>query len=146
MSIFPQSTFYCRPCADRLNLMAGLSPPTTAPTANQVSKVEKHVRPLVLSTGKHSVLDSGSTADYDQFDSLAFAAGFLEIEPTGVRTLTYPTTSPIATVYLDGVPLGHATNFRRVLSTDPGRTHGYTELSSRYSGAVCAACGIKLVP
>jgi hypothetical protein len=92
----------------------------------------------------HSVLDSGSTADYDRFDGLAFASGFLEVEPSGVRTLTYPSTGPIGTIYRNGVPYFPAENFRRVLSTDPGRAHGYAEASSNYVGAVCRVCGVKL--
>jgi hypothetical protein len=141
---FTGSTFYCHACATRLGLLHGLHPASTAPSTYQQDKALKHTRPAVLSTGIHSVLNSGSTAEYDSLDRAAYDHGFLEIEKSGVRSLIVQTTAPFGTVYRGAIPAEAADSFRRVLSTDIGRAHGYPESSTSYSGAVCANCSISL--
>ena len=138
------SSFYCHNCADGLGLLQGLTTPSTSPTPYQVTKAEKHTRPLSLSTGVHSVLLSGSTNAYTSFENLAVREGFLEVEPPGVRTLQYQTTAPIGIVYHGGTPYSVADSFRRVLSTAPGRAHGYPVASSGWSGVRCNSCSVAL--
>ena len=138
------SSFYCHNCADGLGLLHGLSTPSTSPTLYQTMKAEKHARPLSLSTGVHSVLLSGSTDEYTNFENLAVLQGFLQIEPSGVRTLQYQTTAPIGIVYRGGAPYASADSFRRVLSTDFGRAHGYPVASSDWSGVRCNSCSLVL--
>jgi len=138
------SKFYCHPCAERLALLGCLNEPTSAPSTFQVDKAEKHTRPLHISSGLHSVLRSGSTSEYEHLGKRAVEAGILEFEPSGVRTLIYPTTSPIGTVYRAGSPDDSADFFRWVLSTDSARAHGYPVPSSDYVGITCASCATAL--
>ena len=138
------SNFYCHNCAGGLGLLQSLTTPSTSPTPYQVTKAEKHTRPFSLSTGVHSVLLSGSTNDYTSFEKLAVWEGFLEVEPSGVRTLQYQATAPIGIVYHAGAPYSVADSFRRVLSTDPGRAHGYPVASSDWSGVRCNSCSVPL--
>ena len=138
------SIFYCHDCADRLGLLTGLSAPSSTPTVYQVAKAEKHTRPLSLSTGIHSVLLSGSTNEYSYLENRAIQTGFLEVEPTGTWTLQYQTTGPIGMVYRGGSSDVVADSFRRVLSTDSGRAHGYSVPSSGWSGVRCHSCSVAL--
>jgi len=134
------SKFYCHPCAARLGLLGGLNEPATAPSTFQVDKTEKHTRPQNISSGLHSVLRSGSTSEYERLGKRAVEAGILELEPSGDRTLIYPTTSAIGTLYRSGSPNDSGDCFRWVLSTDAGRAHGYPVSSSDYAGIRCATC------
>ena len=81
------STFYCRTCADGLGLLADLQPVSTAPSTYQYDKALKHTRPAALSTGAHSVLNSGSTAEYQSLEQRALDLGFVEVERSGTRSL-----------------------------------------------------------
>jgi len=141
---FIGSTFYCRACADRRGLLGGLHPLSTAPSTYQQEKALKHTRPAAVSTGIHSVLNSGSTAEYQSLEQRAYDRGFLEVERSGVRTLIVQTTAPVGTVYRGAVAAEAADSFRRVLSTDSGKAHGYPESSTSYSGVACADCSISL--
>ena len=140
----PGSKFYCHPCAEHLVLLGGLHKPTSAPSTFQVEKAEKHVRPPYISSGLHSVLQFGSTSEYEHLGKLAVGAGILELEPSGVRTLIYPTTSTIGTLYRAGSSDASAAFFRWVLSTDSDRAHGYPVPSSDYAGITCANCATAL--
>lgn len=138
------SKFYCHPCAEQLVLLGGLHKPTSAPSTFQVEKAEKHARPPYISSGLHSVLRSGSTTEYEHLGKLAVEAGILELEPSGARTLIYPTTTIIGTLYRAGSLDASADFFRWVLSTDSDRAHGYPVPSSDYAGIACANCATAL--
>lgn len=138
------SSFYCHSCADHLGLLGGLHAVSSNPSAYQVEKAEKHTRPLSLSTGVHSVLLSGSTSEYEHLERVTVGAGFLELEPSGVRTLTYQTTGTIGVLYRGGSEYALADSFRRVLSTDPGRAHGYAVPSSDCMRFRCNSCSVAL--
>lgn len=138
------STFYCRPCADGLGLLSGLQPVSTAPSEYQHDKALKHTRPQVLSTGAHSVLDSGSTTEYQSLEQRAFNAGFVEIEKSGTRSLILQTTGSVGALYVNGNPAGAVDSFRRVLSTDSAKAHGYLESSTNYAAIQCARCSVSL--
>lgn len=138
------STFYCRACADRLGLLSGLHPVTSTPSTYQYDKALKHTQPTALSTGMHSVLNSGSTAEYQQLEQRAYEHGSLEVERSGVRALMLQTTTPAGTLYNNGVQAGFSDSFRRVLSTDVGKAHGYPESSTNYAGVLCVNCSISL--
>lgn len=140
------SKFYCHSCAERFGLLGGLNEPTSAPSTFQVDKAEKHVRPPYISSGRHSVLRSGSTSEYEYLGKRAVETGILELEQSGVRTLIYPTTSAIGTLYRTGSPDASADSFRWVLSTAPDRAHGYPVPSSDYAGITCANCATALAP
>ena len=139
-----ESSFYCHPCADNSGQLNGLHSLSSSPTNYQISKAEKHTRLLKFSTGVHSVLISGSTSDYEHLGRMAVEKGFLEIEPSGIRTLIYPTTDPIGMVYDNGCLESLANSFRWVLSTNSGRAHGYAVSSSDYMGRHCNGCAIAL--
>jgi len=141
---FTGSTFYCRTCADSLGLLCGLHPLSSTPSTYQYDKAVKHSRPSALSTGLHSVLNSGSTAEYQSIDQQAYDRGFLEVERSGTRTLILQTTAPLGTLYNGGIAAGAADSFRRVLSTDSGKAHGYPDSSTNYAGIQCANCSIPL--
>ena len=138
------STFYCRACADRLGFLTGLNPVSSSPSTYQGDKAVKHTNPTALSTGLHSVLNSGSTAEYRSLEQLTYNHGFLEVERSGVRTLILQTTAAIGTIYDNAARVGGADSFRRVLSTDSGSAHGYPESSTSYSGITCANCSARL--
>jgi hypothetical protein len=139
------STFYCRNCADKLGLLSGVQPVTTAPSTYQYDKAVKHTRPTALTPGKHSVLDSGSTADYQAFEQQTFEGGSLEVEKPGKRALILQTTGPIATRYQDDTRVGAADLCRRVLSTESAKAHLYFDSSTNYAGLQCAQCSTSLI-
>ena len=137
-------TFYCHSCADRLGLLGGLHPMSSSPSTYQYDKALKHTQPATLSTGAHSILNSGSTAEYQLLEQRTYQRGILEVEGSGVRTLILQTSAPLGTLYNNGAPAGIADSFRRVLSTDSGKAHGYPESSTNYAGIQCASCSNSL--
>lgn len=138
------STFYCHGCAGSLGLLGGLQPVSTAPSTYQHDKAVKHARPAVLTTGTHSVLNSRSTAEYQSLEQQTFNHGFLEVEKSGTRTLILQSTGAIGAVYQNGALSGAADSFRRVLSTDSAKAHGYPDSSTNYAGIQCAHCSVSL--
>ena len=143
---FRSSTFYCRSCADAGGHLAGLLVPSTARSAHQLSKEQKHTRPQTLSTGLHSVLVSGSTRDYQQLAERTFNEGFLEIEPRGTRALILQTTVQIGWRYKNRKPVIALDSFRWVLSTGATVAHGRPVSSTEYRNARCKLCGNVLMP
>jgi hypothetical protein len=136
--------YYCHACADQLGLLSDLHPVDSSPSTYQNDKAIKHTHPAVLSTGAHSVLNSGSTAEYQLLEQRAYKHGFLEIDGRGVRALISQTTAPVGTLYNNAVPAVVTDSFRRVLSTDSGRAHGYPDSSTNYDGIYCTNCLISL--
>lgn len=106
-----ESTFYCHDCADALGLLRGLHPVSSSPSTYQYEKALKHTRPAALSTGDHSVLNSGSTAEYQSLEQLAYERGVLEVERSGVRTLIVQTSAVNGTLYNNGSPVGFNDSF-----------------------------------
>lgn len=141
---FIGSTFYCRDCADSLGLLRDMHPTTSAPSTYQYDKALKHTRPSVLSSGEHSVLNSRSTTEYQSLEQQAYECGFVEVEVSGTRTLILQTTGSIGTLYRGGMPVHSADSYRRVLSTDCVKAHGYPQSSTNYAGIQCADCSILL--
>lgn len=142
--ITSESSFYFHSCADRLSLLGGMDAVTSNTSTYQGEKAVKHSHPLSLSTGLHSVLFSRSTSEYEHLGRLTVRTGFLELEPSGMRTLTYQTTGPIGMLYRGGSPYVLADSFRWVLSTDPGHAHGYAVSSSGYVVLRCNSCSVAL--
>ena len=139
-----QSTFLCHACADRRGLLCGLRALSSSPNAYQVEKAEKHTRPSSFSAGPHSVLESGSTSDYDMLAKQALESGYLEIEPNGARTLSYQAASPIGYLYRDGRESARCDTFRLVLSSASSGVHGYPTVSPTGAEIRCTECSVKV--
>lgn len=139
-----QSTFLCHACADRRGLLCGLHASSSNPNAYQVGKAEKHTRPSSFSAGPHSVLESGSTSDYDMLAKRAIEVGYLEVEPSGARTLSYQAASPIGRLYRDGCESALCDTFRLVLSSASSGVHGYPAVSATEAEVRCGECSVKV--
>lgn len=135
------STFYCHVCADGHGLLSGLHLTSTIPSSYQTAKASKHSGPTSTSTGINSVLNSGSTVEYDQLARKALQEGFVEVEPSGCRSLIYKSTSHLGTQFNASVPSLQLDSFRWVLSTGSSLAHGYPLSSTQYSGVKCSGCG-----
>jgi hypothetical protein len=133
------STFYCRNCADKLGLLSDLQPVTTAPSTYQIDKALKHTRPTALTTGIHSVLNSGSTADHQAFEQRTLDRGFVEFEESGKRALILQTTGNIGTVYQGGACAGAADSF------PPCSVYGHCS-GSRISSVTYPLCWLPMRP
>ena len=138
------SAFFCHACADSRELLHGLHLTGTAPSSYQTQKARKHVGPASTSTGVNSVLNSGSTDEYDNLARWALQEGILEIEPNGARSLVHLSTGNLGTRFDAGVPKDGLDSFRWVLSTGSTLAHGYPVSSRQYSGVVCSSCGCAL--
>lgn len=138
------STVFCHACANSRGLLRGLHLTCTAPSSYQIEKAKKHVGPVSTSTGTNSVLNSGSTSEYDNLARRALQEGILEIEPNGARSLVYLSTVNLGTRFDADVPKDDLDSFRWVLSTGSTLAHGYPVSSRKYSGVVCSGCGCAL--
>lgn len=135
------STLYCHACADARGLLTGLhlTPPT--PSAYQVAKAAKHTQATSSSTGINSVLNSKSTAEYDDLSRMALCHGFVEVEANGCRSLIYQSTSSLGTRFQANVATTELDSFRWVLSSASSLAHGRPDSSTSYAGISCAGCG-----
>lgn len=138
------STFFCHACADSRGLLQGLHLTSTAPSSYQTDKARKHVGPTSTSTGINSVLNSGSTSEYDDLARRALREGILEVEPNGSRSLVYLSTGNIGMRFEASAPKESLDSFRWVLSSDSSVTHGRPVNSTEYHGHVCSVCGRTL--
>lgn len=94
------SIYLCHACADSHGLLNGLHLVSTSPSSYQVEKARKHVGPTSTLTSINSVLNSGSTSEYDNWARKALQKGILEIEPNGCRSLVYPSTENLGTRFM----------------------------------------------
>ncbi len=134
-------TYFCHACADSRGLLNDLHLVSTAPSSYQIEKAKKHVGPTSTSTGINSVLNSGSTAEYDNLAHKALQKGILEIEPNGCRSLIYLSTENLGTQFDAAVPTQQLDSFRWVLSTGSSLAHGRPVSSKQYGGLTCSGCG-----
>jgi hypothetical protein len=139
------STFFCHACADSRGLLHGLHLTSTAPSNYQTEKARKHVGPTSTSTGLNSVLNSGSTSEYDDLALSALQKGILEIEPNGSRSLVYQSTGNLGTCSDAGSPKEYLDSFRWVLSSGSSLAHGRPVSSREYLGHICSDCGSTLI-
>jgi len=133
--------YLCHACADAKGIFEGLHLTSTSPSTYQVDKAAKHTQVPSSSSGVVSVLNSHSTAEYDQFSRQAFNHGFVEVEGNGRFALIYPTTGYIGTRYQGGAATVQEGYFRWYLSSDPNLAHGRSDSSVNYIGAKCTQCG-----
>ncbi len=138
------STYFCNACADSHGLLNGLHLLSTAPSSYQIEKARKHVGPTSTSTGINSVLNSGSTSEYDNCARKALQEGILEIEPNGCRSLVYLSTENLGKRFDAGIPADRLDSFRWVLSTGSSLAHGHPVNSIEYNGLKCSVCGCAL--
>jgi hypothetical protein len=139
------STFYCHICADGLGLFEGLHLTSINPSSYQTAKAVKHTGVTLSSTGINSVLNSGSTAEYDDLSRKALAHGFVEVEANGCRSVIYQSNRHIGTRHEAGVASAQLDSFRWVLSSASSLAHGRPDSSTSYSSAACAACGSLVI-
>lgn len=144
MSTRSGSLFYCHACASSHGLFSGLNLVGPSPSAYQTAKAHKHVGLTSPSTGINSVLNSRSTAEYDQYARKALQEGFVEVEANGVRAVVVQSTGYLGTQFNAAVPTNQWDSFRWVLSSDPTLAHGRPDSSTAYSGVKCAGCGCAL--
>ena len=135
------STAFCHTCADSRGLLSGLYLTSTAPSSYQMEKATKHAGPVSTSTGINSVLNSGSTVEYDNLARKALQEGILVIEPNGARSLVYLSTGNLGTHFDAGVPKDDLDSFRWVLSSGSTLAHGYPVSAKEYGGVLCSGCG-----
>lgn len=138
------STYYCHSCADDRGLLNDLHLTSTSPSAYQIEKARKHTKPTSSAQGVNSVLNSGSTIEYDELARKAFDEGMLEIESNGCRSLVYISTEIIGARLDSGTPKEELNSFRWVLSTGSSLAHGRPVESKDYSSATCSVCGSAL--
>lgn len=138
------SRFYCHPCADRLGLLVDLYATSTKPSSYQTAKASKHCGPMSTFSGINSVLNSGSTAEYDRLAQLALDGGIVEVEPNGCRSLVYKSSVYLGTQFNSTTPTLPLDSFRWVLSSGSSLAHGRPDSSTRYSGVKCMQCGCLL--
>jgi len=138
------STFYCHSCADKQGLLNGLNLTSTSPSTYQIDKAAKHSGPISTETGYNSVLNSGSTAEYDSLSRKALNEGFVEVEQSGAKSLVYQSTSIIGTGYNSSSPVNQQDSLRWVLSSDSSKAHGYSVESGKYTGVKCSLCSCNV--
>lgn len=138
------SESFCHACADGRGLLDNLYLTSTAPSSYQIEKARKHVGPASTSTGMNSVLNSGSTVEYDHLAHEALQNGILVIEPNGARSLIYLSTVNLGTRFEASSPKNSLDSFRWVLSTGSSLAHGYPVSSKEYSGLMCSGCGCAI--
>lgn len=138
------SKFYCHACADGQGLLVGLHLTSSSPSSYQTEKAAKHSGPTSTSTGINSVLNSGSTSEYDSLAQLSLQNGFVEVEPSGCRSLVYVSTGYLGTQFNSTSPSLQLDSFRWVLSTESSLAHGRPDSSTRYSGVKCTGCGANV--
>lgn len=138
------STYYCHECANSHGLLNDLQLTSTNPSSYQSEKASKHSGPTSTSTGLNSVLNSGSTTEYNQLARKALQEGFVEAEANGCRSLTYKSTGYLGKKFNAGIPECELNAFRWILSSSSSLAHGYPVSSTLYSGIKCSCCGHAL--
>lgn len=125
-------------------MLNGLHLTSTSPSSYQTEKARKHAGPSSISTGINSVLNSGSTSEYDNLARRALHEGILEVESNGARSLVYLSTGNLGARFDAGAPKESLNSFRWVLSTGSSLAHGRPVSSTEYLGYVCSVCGRAL--